>query len=120
MTQVRILPSVKRKDAHASIHSSYEYVVKTMYDASLKYLEAVRKFFSWVLPSNTISIETLKQDVWSDLSAVYYKYEDNHQKQAFREILFEISARLNEDKWNKVYKKLHIINQRNTMQHRSI
>ena len=77
-------------------------------------------FFSRVLPSNLINIEALKQDVWSDLSAVYYKYEDDYQKRAFREIIFEISERLNEDKWNNVYKKLHITNQRKSMLHRLV
>ncbi len=117
---VGVLSLVKRKDAHASSHSSYVCVAKTMYGAGLKFLGAVRRFFSRVLPSNTISIETLKQDVWSDLSAVYYKYEDDYQKRAFREIIYEISERLNEEKWNNVYKKLHITNQRNSMLHRLV
>jgi len=117
---VGVLPLVKRKDARASSHSSYECVAKTMYGVGLKYLGAVRRFFSRVLPSNTISIEALKQDVWSDLSAVYHKYEDDYQKRAFREIIYEISERLNEDKWNNVYKKLHITNQRNSMLHRLV
>ena len=67
-----------------------------------------------VIPSNEINIATLKQDVWSDLSTVYYKYEGDDQKQAFREIMSEISERLNEGKWNNVYKKLHMINKRTT------
>jgi hypothetical protein len=91
-----------------------------MYDICLKYLGAVRRFFSRVFQSNTISIEALKQDVWNDLSAVYYKYEDDYQKRAFREIIYEISERLNEDKWHNVYKKLHITNRRNSMQHRLV
>jgi hypothetical protein len=54
-------------------------------------------------------METIKQDVWRDLSAVYYKYEDNTQKKAFREILLEISEKMNEGKWDSVYRKLHSI-----------
>ena len=117
---VGVLLLVKRKDAHDSSHSNYECVAKTMYGVGFKYLGAVRRFFSRVLPSNTISIEALKQDVWSDLSAVYPKYEDDYQKRAFREILFEISERLNEDKWNNIYKKLHITNRRNSLLHRLV
>ena len=93
---VGVLPLVERKDAGASSHSSYECVAKTMYGVGLKYLGAVRRFFSRVFGSNTISMEALKQDVWSDLSAVYHKYEDDYQKRAFREIIYEISERLNE------------------------
>jgi hypothetical protein len=95
-------------------------VAKTLYGVGLKHLGAARRFFSRVLPSNLINIEALKQDVWSDLSAVYYKYEDDYQKRAFREIIFEISERLNEDKWNNVYKKLHITNQRKSMLRRLV
>jgi hypothetical protein len=87
-------------------------MVKTMYGAVQNYLGTVRRFLIRVIPSNKISIATLKQDVWSDLSTVYYKYEDDDQKQAFREIMSEISERLNEGKWDNVYKKLHMINQR--------
>jgi hypothetical protein len=64
---VGVLPKVKRKDARASSHSSYECVAKTMYGVDLKYLGAVRRF------------------------AVYHKYEDDYQKRAFREIIYEIS-----------------------------
>lgn len=108
---VGVLPSFKRIDAHASSRSSYTRMVKTMYGAVQNYLRTVRRFLIRVIPSNKISIATLKQDVWSDLSIVYYKYEDDNQKQAFREIMSEISERLNEGKWDNVYKKLHMMNQ---------
>ena len=74
-----------------------------------KSIRNIGKFFSKVIPAKTISMETIKQDVWKDLSTVYYKYEDSAQKRAFREILLEISDRINEGKWDTVYRKLYSI-----------
>ena len=52
-------------------------------------------------------MERVRQDVWRDLSLVYYKYEDGAQKRAFREILSEVSERINNGNWDSVYRKLH-------------
>lgn len=83
--------------------------VHTMKDAFNNKLRNIRNKISQVIPSKTISMETIKEDVWRDLSAVYYKYEDSTQKKAFREIMSEISEKINEDKWDRVYRKLHSI-----------
>jgi hypothetical protein len=45
--------------------------------------------------------------VWADLSRIYYKYEDEAQKKAFRDILKEISEKIQDDKWETVYKKIY-------------
>ena len=71
------------------------------------YLNSVTKFVSKVVPLRKVNMETIKQDVWNDLSAVYYKYEDDAQKRAFREIISEISEKLNQGKWDLVYRKLY-------------
>ena len=111
---VEVLPSFKRTDAHAEFPPQiHARTIEVVNDAVHNYLGTVRSFLNRAIPSNKNSMSTLRQGVWSDLSAVYYKYEDDDQKQAFREILSEISERLNEGKWDKVYKKLHFINQRN-------
>ena len=83
--------------------------VKTLLDTFQKNLGNIRKLFSRVIPSKTISMETVRQDVWRDLSLVYYKYEDGAQKRAFREILSEVSERINDGNWDSVYRKLHRI-----------
>jgi hypothetical protein len=69
----------------------------------------VLRFFSIEMPVNTISVEMIKNDIWRDLSLVYYKYEDNSQKKAFREILVDIANKLDEGNWNCVYRKLYRI-----------
>lgn len=58
---------------------------------------------------NSISIETIKDEVWEDLSAIYYKYEDKTQKRAFREVIYEIFEKIKEDKWDTIYKKFNRI-----------
>ena len=83
--------------------------VRTMLDAFQKNLGGIRKFFSRVIPSKTISMEAVRQDVWRDLSVLYYKYGDGAQKRAFREILSEVSERISDGNWNSVYRKLYRI-----------
>ena len=60
-----------------------------------------------VLPPSEVDIGELKEEVWQDLSALYYKYEDEEQKKAFREVVHEISEKIKEGKWSTVYKKLY-------------
>lgn len=73
------------------------------------YLRSVAGFVSTLVPIKMVNAETIKREVWSDLSAVYYKYEDEDQKRAFREIIFEISEKLNQGKWDLVYRKLYSV-----------
>ncbi len=63
--------------------------------------------FSKIKPSNEVNLEKIKDDIWTDLAALYYKYDDNAQKMAFREITREISNKLVEGNWDSVYKKLY-------------
>jgi hypothetical protein len=51
----------------------------------------------------------IKSDIWRDLSLVYYKYEDGAQKRAFREILADISNKINDGNWDIVYRKLYSV-----------
>jgi hypothetical protein len=74
-------------------------------------LSKVKKAATKVLQVAEIEVEGIKEEVWEDLSALYYKYEDNDQKKAFREIMHEISEKINENKWDTIYKKLYRIGQ---------
>ena len=75
-------------------------------------LSTVKKVATKVLQVAEIEVEGIKEEVWEDLSALYYKYEDNDQKKAFREIMHEISEKINENKWDAIYKKLYRIGQK--------
>lgn len=67
----------------------------------------VKEAISKVLPKTEIDIDETKEEIWKDLSELYYKYEDGEHKKAFREILQEISDKINEGKWDTIYKKLY-------------
>jgi len=54
-----------------------------------------------------IDLGEFKEEVWNDLSAIYYKYETEEQKKAFREVMYEICEKIKEGKWDSVYKKLY-------------
>ena len=67
----------------------------------------ISKNISNILPKSHVNIQEIKSEVWSELSAVYYKYEDSYQKKAFREVMAEISESITDGKWDTVYRKLH-------------
>ena len=62
---------------------------------------------SRLLPSEETDLQNIKDEVWADLSALYYKYEDNDQKRAFREVVREISTKITEGRWQTIYKRLY-------------
>jgi hypothetical protein len=68
---------------------------------------AIREMISKILPSPEVDPDEVKEEVWADLSRIYYKYEDEAQKKAFRDIIKEISEKIQDDKWEAVYKKIY-------------
>ena len=60
-----------------------------------------------IIPANETDMEEMKREVWTDLSYVYYKYDVNGQKRAFREVAQEIAEKIVEGKWNNIYQKLY-------------
>jgi hypothetical protein len=70
-------------------------------------LGGIKRYLSKVIPPSSMDLEEDKREVWSDLSAIYYKYDDGVQQKAFREVISEISDNLKVGKWQTVYKKLY-------------
>jgi hypothetical protein len=68
---------------------------------------AIREVISKILPSSEVDPDEVKEEVWADLSRIYYKYEDEAQKKVFRDIMKEISEKIQDDKWETVYKKIY-------------
>ncbi len=68
---------------------------------------AIREMISKILTSSEVDPDEVKEEVWADLSKIYYKYEDEAQKKAFRDIMKEISEKIQGDKWEAVYKKIY-------------
>ncbi|KON29529.1 hypothetical protein AC482_06215 [miscellaneous Crenarchaeota group-15 archaeon DG-45] len=69
----------------------------------------VNEFVTKIRMASAIEFEGVKEEIWADLSAIYYKYEDSDQKKAFREVIYDIFEKIGEDKWDAVYKKLNRI-----------
>ena len=67
----------------------------------------VKEVIDQILPSGDVDLTDIKDEVWKDLSALYYKYEDEDQKRAFREVMYDISNRIQDGKWDSVYQKLY-------------
>jgi hypothetical protein len=74
--------------------------------------ERTKDVVEQILTPSELDISEIKEEVWQDLSILYYKYEVEEQKRAFREVMYEISEKINEGKWENVYKKLYRIGQK--------
>jgi len=67
----------------------------------------VKEVIDQILPPSDVELEIIKEEVWADLSALYYKYEDEVQKKAFRKAMQDICDKMSQGKWDSVYKKLY-------------
>ena len=74
----------------------------------------IKVLASSILSPVEVEMKYLKEEVWVDLSRLYYKYGHIVQKQAFREVVREMSEKINEGNWESVYKKLYRIEQNST------
>ncbi len=78
-----------------------------IYTSLLRIKKKVGKFIRDAIPSRPVFLQEVKKEVWKELSLIYYKYEDNYQKRAFREVISEISESINDGNWGTVYNKLY-------------
>jgi len=72
----------------------------------------VKEVIDQILPPSDVELEAIKDEVWADLSALYYKYEDEIQKKAFRKVMQDICDKMSQSKWDSVYKKLYRADQK--------
>ena len=72
----------------------------------------MKEVIDQILPSNDVELIEIKEEIWTDLAALYYKYEDEDQKRAFREVMYEICEKISQGKWDSVYKKLYRVEQK--------
>ena len=72
----------------------------------------VKEVIDQILPPSDVELEAIKDEVWADLSALYYKYEDEVQKKAFRKVMQDICDKMSQGKWDSVYKKLYRVEQK--------
>lgn len=64
-----------------------------------------------ILGPSEVDLSEIKEEIWQDLSNLYYKYEDETQKRAFREVMHEICGKISNGKWDSVYNKLYRLGQ---------
>ena len=69
-----------------------------------KFLSKLNAFLT-----NESNIDEMKEDLWKELSEIYYKYEDDDQKKAFREVMKDITDELKNGNWKTIYGKLYKI-----------
>lgn len=69
--------------------------------------EKLKELMDQLLSPSEVELDDIKKEIWGDLSALYYKYEVEDQKRAFREVMYEITDRINEGKWDSVYKRIY-------------
>jgi hypothetical protein len=74
--------------------------------------DIVKDVIEQILPSGEIELVDIKEEIWQDLSALYYKYEDEDQKKAFRLVMNDICEKISQGKWDSVYKKLYRVEQK--------
>lgn len=67
----------------------------------------VKEVIDQILPPVEVELGEIKEEIWRDLSNLYYKYEDEDQKKAFRLVMQEIAEKIGNGKWENVYKKLY-------------
>ena len=77
------------------------------------FFKDVRTSLSNILPPITHDINEIQGEIWRDLSAVYYKYEDGSQKQAFRQVVNDMSKKIEAGNWDSIYKKFYRIEHNN-------
>lgn len=64
-----------------------------------------------IIGPEEVELSEIKEEVWLELANLYYKYEDETQKRAFREVMYEICDKISEGEWNSVYRKLYHLGQ---------
>jgi RNA binding exosome subunit len=69
--------------------------------------DKVREILEEVLPSGDVELEVIKEEIWEDLSILYYRYEDVKQKDAFRMVMYNICEKISEGNSGTVYQKIY-------------
>ena len=67
----------------------------------------IKEFVEEVFPTEDVDEEDVEQQIWEDLSEVYYRYEDRAKKKAFRNVMNKICKKLCEGNWDSVYQRLY-------------
>jgi len=67
----------------------------------------IRETLVKIIPPDNIDIEEDKEEIWKELSVVYFKYDNEIWRQAFRKVMTELYEKIGEVKWDEIYDKLY-------------
>jgi hypothetical protein len=76
-------------------------------DSATSPIEKVKEAIKNAIKPSDVDVKDLKEEIWIDLSTLYFKYKSDGQKQAFREVMIEIGEKVHNDNWDQVYQKLY-------------
>ena len=60
-----------------------------------------------IMPPNNVDIEEDKEEIWKELSVVYFKYDNEIWRQAFRKVMIELYEKIGEVKWDEIYDRIY-------------
>jgi hypothetical protein len=95
------------KTSILNIRQTFNQTVMCARGRFKSFLEKIVQSVSRLFPNTPPDIETVKNEIWTDLSVLYYKYDYDFQKRAFREVLIEMSDKISEGKWSTIYKRMY-------------
>ncbi|MBL7167180.1 hypothetical protein ISS40_00755 [Candidatus Bathyarchaeota archaeon] len=67
----------------------------------------IRETLVKIIPPDNIDIEEDKNEIWNELSIVYFKYDNEIWRQAFRKVMIELYEKIGEVKWDEIYNKIY-------------
>jgi len=48
-----------------------------------------------------------KDEIWGELSLIYFKYDNEIWRQAFREVMIEVYDKISDVRWSEIYTKIY-------------
>lgn len=82
-------------------------------DSKSTIVEKVRNVVDKIIPPETPTVKQIEEEIWDELSKLYYKYEDEIQKEAFRNVMKEIGRKIENRNWKSIYQKIYRKEQEN-------
>jgi hypothetical protein len=76
-------------------------------DSGSSSIQKFKEVIKNAITPSEVDVDDLKNEIWEDLSTLYFRYKSDGQKQAFREVMTEIGEKVHNDNWDQVYQKLY-------------
>jgi hypothetical protein len=103
----KIMDALKKSTFFA--HPFFKNIRFSIDTMTSTFRDKVRESIVGMIPPIEEDIEEAKAEIWNDITALYYKFEVNIHKRGFREVMREISDKIQDDKWSLVYQKMYRI-----------